>query len=281
MVADSLAAKRLVVMCDEERNLLESRDGRSFILRRVPAAAGIAPEIAPGLTTLTVCCPTRPFITFCFTRGQCQVVMTSANVSDRPIIYENEKAIRSLSGVADAFLTHDRDIHVRNDDSIVRVISGAPVVIRRSRGFVPEPLPCPCNVDSLVALGGVLKSTVALGKKRNCYCSPYIGAVETLEDVSALDHAITHLTRTLGVTPSLYVCDLHPHSLVSSYAVSTGARVAFVQHHHAHAAACMADNEIADKTLCIVFDGTGYGDDGTLEANSFMHPIPDMNGSDT
>jgi hydrogenase maturation protein HypF len=273
MVRDIRAVEGLTHVTIEEKRLLESRERPIVILRkRGDPSAGIAPEIAPGLTTLGIMLPYTPVHHLLFREsGISALVMTSANLSDRPIIFANDQATETLSGIADAFLTHDRDIHVRNDDSIVRVVSDAPVIMRRSRGFVPEPLACPSDVDSMVALGGVLKSTVAVGRKRNCYLSQYIGSVETVEDITGLDSAVSHLTKSLGIEPSLYICDKHPQSLVASFAASTGLPVAYVQHHHAHAAACMAENEIAEKALCIVYDGTGYGDDGKIWGSEFLN----------
>jgi hydrogenase maturation protein HypF len=272
MVKDVAAAEKLAHISDSEKKLLESRERPIVILRKKMGATGIAPEVVPGLTTLGLMLPYAPVHHLLFHKSDIPaLVMTSANFSDAPIIHENETALQALSGIADAFLVHDRDIHVRNDDSIVRIVSDAPVILRRSRGFVPEPLPCPSNADSMVALGGVLKSTVAVGRKKYCYLSQYIGSVETLEDVSALDTAISHLTRSLGIKPSQYICDMHPQSVVSAYARSKGLPVAFVQHHHAHAAACMAENEIAERALCIVYDGTGFGDDGKIWGSEFLH----------
>jgi hydrogenase maturation protein HypF len=272
MAADLQTAEELAYISAEEKELLECRQRPIVVLGRKPGDSVIAPEVAPGLTTLGLMLPYTPIHHLLFHAGMIRaLVMTSANLSDRPIAFTNEDARKTLRGIADAFLTHDRDIHLRNDDSIVRIVSGAPVILRRSRGFVPEPLPCPCDVDSVVALGGVLKSTVAVGRGLQCYCSQYIGTVETVEDVSALDSAVSHLKTALRVEPSLYICDSHPHSLVSSYAQSTGVPVSFVQHHHAHAAACMAENGIRDHALCIVFDGTGYGDDGKIWGSEIMH----------
>jgi hydrogenase maturation protein HypF len=280
MVKDFNVAEKLAYISDSEKKLLEGRERPIVILRRRTdargAARGIAPgiarEIAPGLPTLGIMLPYAPIHHLLFHESDMPaLVMTSANFSDAPITHKNKQAMATLSGIADAFLLHDRDIHVRNDDSIVRIISGAPVILRRSRGFVPDPLPCPCDVDAMVALGGVLKSTVAVGRKNNCYLSQYIGSVETAEDVSALDATVSHLTQALGTKPSLYICDKHPQSLVSSYAQSTRMPVSFVQHHHAHAAACMAENEISDNSLCIVYDGTGYGDDGKIWGSEFLN----------
>jgi hydrogenase maturation protein HypF len=271
MVKDIAVARNMAFVSDEERIILESRERPIVILRKKADAAGIAPEVAPGLTTLGIMLPYAPVHHLLFHTGKmAALVMTSANRTDQPIIHTDDSAKKDLSTIADAFLTHDRDIHVRNDDSIVRVVSGAPVIMRRSRGFVPEPLPAPHDVDSMVALGGVLKSTVAVGRKKNCYLSQYIGSIETIEDMSALETAVSHLTKSLGVEPSLYICDKHPQSLVSSYAQSTGKQVSFVQHHHAHAAACMAENEITAPALCIVYDGTGYGDDGKIWGGEFL-----------
>jgi hydrogenase maturation protein HypF len=272
MVADIKNAEKLVHISAMEKKLLESRERPVVILRKKTGVSGIAPEIAPGLTTLGIMLPYTPIHHLLFhTGGFPALVMTSANLSDQPITHTNEQALKTLFGIADAFLIHDRNIHVPNDDSIVRIVADAPIIMRRSRGFVPQPLPCPCDVDSMVALGGVLKSTVAVGRKKNCYLSQYIGSLETVEDISELDIAVSHLKAVLNVNPSLYICDTHPKSLVSSYAQSTGIPLAFVQHHHAHSAACMAENEIPRSALCIVYDGTGYGDDGNIWGSEFLH----------
>jgi hydrogenase maturation protein HypF len=272
MVKDAEASRRFAQVSPEEQALLESPERPIVILKKRGDCTGITPEVAPGLTTLGIILPYTPVHHLLFQDIRIfALVMTSANLSDEPIIHSDESAYNLLGAIADAFLTHNRAIHMRNDDSIVRVIAKNPVIMRRSRGFVPEPLPAPINVDGLVALGGVLKSTVAVGRKRDCYLSHYIGTIETLEDLNSLEAALSHLSHALAVPPRAYVCDLHPQSLVASYAERTGLPVVKVQHHHAHAAACMAENEIEQDALAIVYDGTGFGEDGRIWGGEILH----------
>jgi hydrogenase maturation protein HypF len=272
MVKDLAAARWLAVVGEAERQMLESPQRPIVICKRLPERPGIAQEVAPGLTTLGIMLPYTALHHLLFNDAPFEaLVMTSANMSDEPIIYENDDALRALSAIADAFLLHDRDIFMRNDDSIVRIVNNDPIVLRRSRGFVPEPLPSPHAVDGLVALGGVLKSTAAVGRGRDCYLSQYIGPIETVEQLDTLTLAVSHLTKALGVTAHTYVCDLHPQSLIASSAETSGFAIVKVQHHHAHAAACMAENEIAGGAVCIVYDGTGYGDDGTIWGGEIFH----------
>jgi hydrogenase maturation protein HypF len=272
MVENIDSARRFVFISEDERALLESPERPIVILKKLPACAGIAPEIAPGLTTLGIMLPYTPLHYQLFQDYRIStLVMTSANLSDEPIIHNDEHAFASLGAIADAFLTHDRAIHLRNDDSIVRIMTSGPLILRRSRGYVPEPILSPVNVEGVIALGGVLKSTIAVGRKNDCYLSHYIGSIETVEELDALDAAVSHLTHALSVTPTTYACDLHPQSLVGSYAEKSGLPVVKIQHHHAHAAACMAENEVEKESLAIVFDGTGYGEDGRIWGGEILH----------
>jgi hydrogenase maturation protein HypF len=192
------------------------------------------------------------------------LVMTSGNLTDEPIVYGNENAFQRLGGIADAFLTHDRDIYIRNDDSIVKVLDGAAVMFRRSRGYVPDPLPAPDSVNGLIALGGVLKSTVAIGRRRMCYLSQHVGSVTTIEGLEELRRLIDHMLRILDVTPIGFVGDLHPQSIIRFLPGIDALPLVHVQHHHAHGVACMAENDLSGKALCVVYDGTGYGSDGNV-----------------
>ncbi len=272
MVKDAADAALLVNVSAGEKAMLEGPERPIVLLSKRDNAPGIAPNVAPGLPTLGIMLAYMPLHHLLFLDGRISaLVMTSANYSDEPVIFEDAKAIATLGAVADAFLTHDRPIYMRNDDSIVRVAAGRPVVLRRSRGFVPEPLPAGRDVSGLVALGGVLKSTIAVGRGVDGYLSHYIGAIETTQAIDEMARAKDHLASALGVRPSAYVCDLHPQSLVASYAESSGLPVVKVQHHHAHAAACMADNDISGAALALVFDGTGYGEDGRIWGGEIMH----------
>ena len=262
MVRDVRMAEGYAKISDKERALLESPERPIVVLAKKPGSA-LAPNIAPRVPTLGVMLPYTPIHHLLFTEGGMPpLVMTSGNTTDEPIAFTNADALSRLGKIADAFLTHDRDIHIRNDDSIVRVAAGNPVFMRRSRGFVPDPLAALHDVQGIVALGGVLKSTVAFGRGRMCYVSQYIGAVDTVEMLDSLESVASHFMDILEVDPGLFVCDMHPGSLVRLVPKKADIPFIAVQHHHAHAVACMAENELSDKTMAVVYDGTGYGQDG-------------------
>jgi hydrogenase maturation protein HypF len=264
MVRDVRMAKAYAAISDKERALLESPERPIVVLAKKPGSA-LAPNISPRMPTLGVMLPYTPIHHLLFTDARMPpLVMTSGNTTDEPITFTNAEALSRLGKIAHAFLMHDRDIHVRNDDSIIRVAAGNPVFMRRSRGFVPDPLAALHDVQGIVALGGVLKSTVAFGRGRMCYVSQYIGAIDTVEMLDSLESVVSHFMGILDVYPGLFVCDMHPGSLVRL--VPEKAKIPFVtvQHHHAHAVACMAENELSDKTMSVVYDGTGYGPDGCV-----------------
>jgi hydrogenase maturation protein HypF len=259
------SAERIVALSGEERRLLESIE-RPIVLCRIKSETEIriAPAVAPGLPTLGVMLPYTPIHHLLFDRSDVELlIMTSANRSDEPMVHDEIVAQQTLLGIADIFLTHDRPILVRTDDSIARVAAGGPVLLRRGRGFVLEPLPAPGNVTGIIGCGGVLKSTVAMGRGTSCYVSQYVGNLENVETLDQLDAIKQHLLDVLGVGPALYVVDLHPESL-SARIAEPGVPLLRVQHHHAHAVACMAENNVREKCVCVVYDGTGYGDDGTI-----------------
>jgi len=265
MARDYAAAACYVRISDAERALLESVERPIVILDKRPGGATLAAQIAPRATTLGVMLPYAPLQYRLFDGAAYDaLVMTSGNHADEPICASNEEALRELAGVADAFLVHNRDIHVRIDDSIVRVMGGHPVIMRRARGYVPEPLPADADVSGIVALGGILKGTVTVGRGSVCYTSQYLGNVDNAETIGHLEAMTRHLSGLLDVTPALYVCDNHPGGLARRIAEESGKPVMYVQHHHAHAAACAAENRHKGDAIAIVFDGTGYGDDGAV-----------------
>jgi hydrogenase maturation protein HypF len=265
MLRDLKAAAKIVVLSDEEARLLESVE-RPIVLgaKRPRPAFPISDSVAPGLTTFGIMLPYAPLHHLLFDRSDFQaLVMTSANRSDEPMVHDNAVALKTLRSIADFFLVHDRPILTRVDDSIARVTAAGPLLLRRGRGFVPEPLPAPCGVTGIVGCGGVLKTTVTVGRGASCFVSQYAGSAECLETLEQLEGIKRHLLRVLGVTPSLYAADLHPGAATAAIA-DAGVPLLRVQHHHAHAAACMAENRIEGSAVCVVYDGTGYGGDGTL-----------------
>jgi hydrogenase maturation protein HypF len=272
MARDLTAAKAIAVFSDEEARLLESAE-RPIVLarkRRAPAVLPLADGIAPGLLTYGIMLPYSPLHHLLFDKSDFAVlVMTSANLTDEPMVHTNETARLRLFGVADGFCVHDRPILARTDDSIARVAAGAPLLLRRGRGFVPDPLPSPCGVQGIVGCGGVLKSTVTVGRGSSAYVSQYVGNTENIETLEQLDEIKKHLLNVLAVKPECYAVDLHPAALALRIADPCVPLVR-VQHHHAHAAACLAENNIRGTAICVVYDGTGYGEDGTLWGGEFF-----------
>jgi hydrogenase maturation protein HypF len=272
MVRDIEAAGKFVHIGPREKTLLESVERPIVLCRKKENAVPLAMGIAPGVPTLGIMLPYTPIHHLLFAGSRLNaLVMTSANTTDEPIAFKNEDALNRLSGIADAFLMHDRDIHIRNDDSIARVCAHGPLLLRRSRGFVPEALDTLHEVQGVVALGGVLKSTAAVGRGRMAYSSQYVGEVANLETLEDFKSILFHLLRVLNITPTQWVCDLHPGGMTRIIAQDSGLPLMEVQHHHAHAVACMAENELTENALCVVYDGTGYGTDGALWGGEIFH----------
>ena len=193
--------------------------------------------------------------------------MTSGNVSDEPIAYRNDEALERLGAMADLFLLHDRPIHMRTDDSIVRAIDRRPpLLLRRSRGYVPDSLPVPLGTGGAVlACGAELKSTFCLAKGGRAWVSHHIGDLQNAETSRSFREGIAHYERLLAVTPAVVAHDLHPDYLSSAYAVEReDVRLVGVQHHHAHLAACLAEHGETGPAVGVIFDGSGYGTDGTV-----------------
>jgi hydrogenase maturation protein HypF len=200
------------------------------------------------------------------------IVLTSGNRSDEPIACEDRDALERLSGIADFFLVHDRPIHTRCDDSVLRVVDGAPLPFRRSRGYAPLPvaLPAALAVPTL-ALGGQLKATFALGEGRHAFLSHHLGDLDHYRAYCAFVTSIEHYQELYRITPQLVVHDLHPDYASTRYAQAlSGVRLLAVQHHHAHFASCLADNGLVGPAIGVSFDGTGFGSDGTLWGGEFL-----------
>jgi hydrogenase maturation protein HypF len=196
--------------------------------------------------------------------------MTSGNLSDEPLCTEPAEADRRLAGIADAFLHHDRPIHVACDDSVVRVVGGHLQPVRRSRGYAPLPVRLPFDVPPTLAVGGELKTTACLASGRRAWMSQHIGDTENLETLAVLGRTVGTLAELAGITPGTVVADLHPAYLsrrwAESWAHEMGVPVVLVQHHHAHLAALLAEHRVepGEQVLGVVLDGTGYGTDGTI-----------------
>ena len=245
---------------DDERELLESRR-RPIVLLARREGAPVAESVAPNNPWLGVMLPYTPLHHLLLGDFGGTLVMTSGNRSDEPIAYDDAEAHERLGGIADAFVGHDRPIHQRCEDSIVR----ASFPIRRSRGFTPEAIALPlAAAQPILAVGAELKSTFCLARGSEAFLSPHLGDLDTELAYTAFRTDIDLYLSMLGVAAETVAHDLHPEYLSTKWALEQDAVLVGVQHHHAHAAACLAEHGELEPALALVFDGTGYGTDGTL-----------------
>ncbi len=270
-------ARALADVSSLEAELLTSRE-RPIVLLRRRAEARLAPALAPGLDTIGVMLAYTPLHHLLLFRAGRPLVMTSGNLSDEPIATGNEEALRRLPAVADAFLLHDREIVARYDDSVLRVAGGAPLFLRRARGYAPLPLALPVETPvPLVAVGPHLKNTFTLAHGREAYVSQHIGDLENLETLDQFGTVLDAYRRLFRIEPRVAVRDLHPGYLSTRVAEELGLeRTISVQHHHAHVAAVLAEHGRTDRVVGVAFDGTGYGDDGRVWGAEFL--IADLAG---
>lgn len=265
MAASVDVCEKYAQICESDRKLLVDPARPIVLVSNRETAPYIAPGETPGLKTLGIMLPSSPLHYLLFQKACYDLlIMTSANISDEPMICDNQIAIQQLQGIADYILFHDRSIHQRVDDSIVRSFSVGALILRRARGFAPEPLPAPTDITGVAGSGGIQKSTVALGRADSCYVSPYLGVFDTIESMDEASKNLDALSRLLDVKPFCIAADLHPQSLGRIWAGQTGLPVELIQHHYAHAAACMAENRIGSPCIHLIFDGMGYGDDNAI-----------------
>jgi hydrogenase maturation protein HypF len=269
MVPDVAAAETLCVVEDEERQALASRERPIVILDRREDSR-LPPQLAPGNDTLGVMLPYTPLHEL-LVRGFEALVVTSGNVSEEPIVIDNETARERLAGIADAFLLHDRDIHTRVDDSVVRVLDGRPRLLRRARSYAPRPIELGRALPELLACGAQLKNTFCLTKGSQAFVSQHIGDLENYETLVFFEETLERMKRLFRVTPCAVAHDLHPGYLSTRFALGLEgmARVG-VQHHHAHIASCMAENGLRGEVIGVAMDGTGYGTDGAIWGAEFL-----------
>jgi hydrogenase maturation protein HypF len=243
-----------------ELELLHARERPIVIVRR-RSDARAAPSVAPGTQWLGLLLPYTPLHHLLLHDFGGPLVLTSGNRSDEPIAYADDEARERLGGIADAFLAHDRPIHRRCEDSVMR----RQFPIRRSRGYVPAALPLPRAARGpLLAVGAELKSTFCVVRGRNAFLSAHLGDLDGEEAYRAFHHDLALYLDMLDVRPETIAHDLHPEYLATKWALEQDAELVGVQHHHAHAAACLAEHGETSPALALVFDGTGYGTDGTL-----------------
>ena len=273
MVPDLDTARKLCKVSEDEAALLESRRRPIVILSRRPDCP-VAPDVAPAYDTLGIMLPYTPLhhvLLNAFAEnmkaGQLAVlVMTSGNLSDEPIAYKDDDAIQRLTSIAVGTLTHNRDIHIRCDDSVTRITAGVEQLFRRSRGYAPEPIMMSFDFPApLLACGGHFKNTFCLGKGRQAFISHHIGDLENLETLTSFREGIEHFQRLFDIHPEVVAYDLHPEYLATKYALDTTIPQKIgVQHHHAHIASVLAEHGLQEPVIGIAADGTGYGTDGAV-----------------
>jgi hydrogenase maturation protein HypF len=270
MVADLAAAARLCEVSETAAGLLTS-PGRPVVLLPRRAGAGVAAAVAPGNRDLGIMLPYTPLHHLLLAAVAGPMVLTSGNVSDEPIAYTDADALARLAGIAEAFLAHDRAIHIRTDDSVVREFGGRVMPVRRSRGFVPQPITVRSRFPRpVLACGAELKNTFCLGKDDRAVVSHHIGDLANFPTLTSFTEGIEHFRRLFDIDPELIAYDLHPEYLSTKYALGLDAPHCGVQHHHAHIASCLADNGEEGPVIGVAFDGTGYGTDGTIWGGEFL-----------
>jgi hydrogenase maturation protein HypF len=275
MAADLAAVERLCIVSEPERQVLLSPARPIVIMPRRPGAR-VSVSIGPGNNTLGIMLPYTPLHHLLFgepgERPEFEVlVMTSGNLSEEPIVSRNEDAWPQLRSAADWFLFHNRDIHMRVDDSVVRTFDGKPRLLRRSRGYVPHPIDLGIQLREVLACGAELNNTFCLTKDSYAILSQHIGDLENYEALVFFQETLANLKKLFQIKPTLVAYDLHPQYLSSQFALGLeGMERVGVQHHHAHIASCMAENGLRGKVIGVAFDGTGYGTDGRIWGGEFL-----------
>jgi len=277
LAADLEAVRRLGEVDEAAAALLTSPARPIVLLPRRPGAA-VAAAVAPGSGQLGIMLPYTPLHHLLLSAMGRPIVLTSGNVSDEPIAYRDDDALSRLGGIADAFLTHDRAIHMRTDDSVTRAFDGRPMVLRRSRGYAPEPVTLRRGFPrQVLACGAELKNTFCLARGHHAFVSQHIGDLENAETLRSFTEGIEHFRRLFDLDPQVVAYDLHPEYLSTKYALELdGVDLTGVQHHHAHIAACLADNGADGPVIGVALDGTGYGTDGTIWGGEFL--VADLAG---
>jgi hydrogenase maturation protein HypF len=271
MAPDIETVKALCLVDDAEEALLLSRK-RPIVLLRQRVSNPVAREVAPGHRYLGFMLPYSPLHYLLLREMGSPIVLTSGNISDEPIAYEDGDALRRLAGIADYYLIHNREIHMRADDSVTRVVNGREMLIRRSKGYVPSPITMPAAfAEQTLACGAHLMNTFCLGKGRYAFVSHHIGDLENYETLSSFEEGIEHFKRLFDIEPKVVAYDLHPEYQSTKYAMKLdGVTKIGVQHHHAHIASCMAEHGLSGPVIGVAFDGTGYGSDGTVWGGEWL-----------
>ncbi|MCU1253232.1 MAG: (NiFe) hydrogenase maturation protein HypF [Edaphobacter sp.] len=281
MVRDMNAVRNICVASPEDEAALQHLRKPIVVLprrSRLNPAAGVLPDVlAPGNNTLGIMLPYTPLHYLLFSDSAesasefSALVMTSGNLSEEPIVVSNAEALLRLSGIADWFLLHNRDIATRVDDSVVRVYEGKQTVLRRSRGFVPQSIDLGIALEQVLAVGAELKNTFCLTQGSHAILSQYIGDLENYETILFFEETLEKMKHLFKVSPRAIAHDLHPGYRSTGIALVSGIERRFaVQHHHAHVASCMAENHLRGEVIGVAMDGTGLGSDSTIWGGEFL-----------
>lgn len=279
MAAGIVDIESFAALSDEERACLESR-ARPILLLDKRGLDTLSPAVAPGNSRLGVMLPYTPLHCLLLGHGEEMfraLVMTSGNLSDEPIVRTNEEAVQRLSGIADFFLLHDRDIYMRVDDSIVTVEGGRTRAVRRARGYVPDPIDLGEDMPEVLACGAGMKNTFCLTKGRHAILSAHMGDLDNCASLEFFKETLNNLEKTFRASPSAVARDMHPDYMSTRFASEyaslrniPGSRVIPVQHHHAHVASVMAEHGLGKSVIGVAFDGSGYGMDGNVWGGEFL-----------
>jgi hydrogenase maturation protein HypF len=273
LMADSVGSIRDYCLVSQVEEALLTSVSRPIVLLEKKDGASLPEAVAPGAKSLGFMLPYTPLHYLLFENYGSPLVMTSGNVSDEPICYEDSEASARLDNIADYFLLHDRRIHMRTDDSVARVHDGLEMVLRRSRGYAPAPVRTAFKFGrEILACGAELKNTFCLTREHYAFVSHHIGDLENLETLRSFEHGIAHFQKLFHLHPEVVAHDLHPEYLSTKYAhaLDDGLTRIGVQHHHAHIASCMADNHIEGEVIGVAMDGLGFGTDGRLWGGEFF-----------
>ncbi len=281
MMSDLETIKKYCFVSAEEAKLLFSPQ-RPIVLLKEREKSGISTFVAPNQKYQGVMLPYTPLHHLLFkqlsviSHQLSVIVLTSGNISEEPIAMENEEALKRLKNIADYFLLNNRDIYSRYDDSVTRIFRREPQILRRARSYAPYPIRLPFEVKEILAVGPDLKNTFCLTKEKYAFISQHIGDLENLETMEHFEHTLNLYKKLFRVNPKIIAYDLHPDYFSTKFALQLATcnlqlRTVAVQHHHAHIASCMLENELPNsKVIGVALDGTGYGTDGKIWGGEFL-----------
>ncbi len=274
MVRDLAEAAHHCCISSCEEKLLRSHQSPIVLLESRPHSS-ICAEVAPGIAHTGIMLPYTPLHHLLLKDLPFPLVMTSGNLSEEPIAQDNEEALSRLAGIADYFLMHNRDIYSRYDDSVTAVERDDIYIIRRSRGYAPDPIPLTFDARQVLGCGAEEKNTFCITRDRYAFLSQHIGDMENLETLDHYQNTIELYRRLFRLSPHILAHDMHPGYLSTKFALEQAGKESStvlvpVQHHHAHIVSCMADNGITDPVIGVALDGTGYGSDGCIWGGEFL-----------